>query len=193
MNEIVLALAQTGYLFFPLLFVALCSGIIMRGNLLTALKKPIDGGRRVRGRRLFGDNKTWRGVAAAITGGWLGVAVQKHVIGAGAGGLLLIDYEQTSVFWLGLAFGLGAVLGELPNSFVKRQLHVQPGSLAPGRRAALFYVVDQIDVVPSTWAFLLFWLWPSPMQLVASFVVVFVVHQIVSLVGFCIGARARLT
>ena len=37
-------------------------------DLLKPLKRPIDGGATFRGRRLFGDNKTWRGALMMTTG-----------------------------------------------------------------------------------------------------------------------------
>lgn len=47
---------------------------------------------------------------------------------------------------LGLLAGLGFMLGELPNSFIKRQMGIGPGE--PGRGPAaktVFTVVDRID------------------------------------------------
>ena len=44
-------------------------------------------------------------------------------------------------------FGLGYVLGELPNSFMKRRLGVASGKTAAGWRGRIFLVVDQADSV----------------------------------------------
>jgi CDP-2,3-bis-(O-geranylgeranyl)-sn-glycerol synthase len=49
---------------------------------------------------------------------------------------------------LGAWAGLGFMLGELPNSFVKRQLGIAPGAAAAGWfRGALFYAIDRCDSV----------------------------------------------
>lgn len=49
---------------------------------------------------------------------------------------------------LGLWAGLGFMLGELPNSFIKRQLDVEPGAAPPyGFRRYLFTVVDRVDSI----------------------------------------------
>jgi len=64
---------------------------------------------------------------------------------------------------LGAWAGLGFMLGELPNSFIKRQLDVAPGRAPRGRVAALVsFAVDRLDsivgsliaialVVPTPW------------------------------------------
>ena len=41
---------------------------ILRFDFLQTLKKPIDGGRTLRGRRLLGDNKPWRGALVMAVG-----------------------------------------------------------------------------------------------------------------------------
>ena len=43
--------------------------------------------------------------------------------------------------------GLGYVLGELPNSFAKRRVKIQPGKTIGGVLGALFFVLDQADSV----------------------------------------------
>ena len=51
-------------------------------------------------------------------------------------------------FFLGCWTGLGFMLIELPNSFLKRQLNIQPGAPAGTRRARkACFVIDQIDSV----------------------------------------------
>jgi hypothetical protein len=47
----------------------------------------------------------------------------------------------------GSVFGLGYVLGELPNSFAKRRLSIGPGGKARGFWGAVFFVADRCDSV----------------------------------------------
>jgi CDP-2,3-bis-(O-geranylgeranyl)-sn-glycerol synthase len=82
---------------------------------------PVDGGRTFRGRRLFGDNKTWRGFLGMIAACALCFPVWSWVF---PGLWTLPPFGYTG---LGAACGLGFMAGELPNSFVKRQLGVPPG------------------------------------------------------------------
>src|SRR5512140_1962301 len=127
MSNLALAAAQAFYLFSPLLVSAALSGLVLRFDLARALKRPMDGGLSIGGTRLFGDNKTWRGLAVGVVGAIVGVAIQKHLVGARAGELAMLDYAEVNPVLLGAAMGGGAILGELPNSFVKRRFGVSPG------------------------------------------------------------------
>lgn len=188
MNRGSLVVAQAAYLFLPLVGSAICSAVVLAGDRWGWLKRPLDFGVTVRGRRLLGDNKTWRGLACAWLGSVAAVALQ-HGIGSDAGSLAVIDYSAASVVALGTAYGLGATIGELPNSFVKRQLGIAPGGKPTGALVPVLYVWDQVDVLLAIWPLLLWWVRPSPALVVASFGVVFVVHQVISVVGFLIGVR----
>jgi len=131
--------------------------VVVKQRWLAALARPLDGGRTLRGRRLFGDNKTWRGVLVMIgAGSAIGVAQ------GALGGASLARVSALAEVWLlepttlgyalqyGAAhalFGLGYALGELPNSFLKRQLEIAPGSTARGLVGAFFLVLDQADSV----------------------------------------------
>ncbi len=185
--------ARVLYLFSPLLAAAALAGIVQHYDLWTALKRPIDGGATFRGRRLFGDNKTWRGVACALIGCIATVAVQRYLIGDLAGTLAVIDYGRANPLALGTAMGGGAILGELPNSFIKRRLGIAPGGGASGILRPVFYLWDQVDFLTTTWPILLFWVRPGWKLVLASFVLAPVVHQFVTLVGFLIGARRPAT
>src|SRR6185369_11647711 len=58
------ALRDGATLFAPLFLGMVAHGLCIRFGLLRGLAVPIDGGRRWRGKRLFGDNKTYRGIVA---------------------------------------------------------------------------------------------------------------------------------
>jgi CDP-2,3-bis-(O-geranylgeranyl)-sn-glycerol synthase len=98
---------------------------------------PIDGGRTVEGRRLLGDGKTWRGTAVGTAAGVaLAVALNRIVpVAASTTGVALPTFPLPGA--VGLA--LGAMLGDVTASFLKRRT---------GReRGAAFPVVDQLDFV----------------------------------------------
>jgi CDP-archaeol synthase len=179
---------QVMYLFLPLLCGAAISGIVLRYDLWPALARPMDAGLTFRGRRLFGDNKTWRGLACSLIGCMMMVAVQRYLIGDRAGDLAVIDYAHVPVFTLGTALGAGAILGELPNSFLKRQLDIPPGENAGGALGVAFYVFDQVDLLAVTWPLLLFWVRPEWSFVLISVAVIFVAHQLVTIIGYMIGA-----
>jgi CDP-2,3-bis-(O-geranylgeranyl)-sn-glycerol synthase len=75
----------------------------------------------VDGKRIFGNNKTFRGFFF----GW----------GVGIG----VGLIEGMVFGFNMLIPLGALLGDLTGAFIKRRLSIAPGGLLP--------VVDQIDFV----------------------------------------------
>jgi hypothetical protein len=111
-----------------------------------AFAVPLDGGLTLRGRRVFGDNKTLRGFvvmvpAAAVTMP-LVAALMERALPPPAG---LWPLTVTGFASLGACCGLGFMLGELPNSLVKRQLGIAPGRAASGQAALWQVVVDRLD------------------------------------------------
>lgn len=182
---------QSFYLFSPLLVAASLSAVVSRFDVLARWYIPLDGGRTLRGVRLFGDNKTWRGLAVAVAGAILGVFLQRTVgIRTNAlGAISLLDYSHANPLTMGSAMGLGAVLGELPNSFCKRRMGIAPGASAHGPLALFFFAWDQIDTVLGGWLMLLPWVQPSAVLLLASLCMAALVHPTASLLGYLLGAR----
>ena len=182
--------AQALYLFSPLLMSVAMSALVQRNDLCASWKAPIDGGRTFCGKRIFGDSKTWRGVAVAVIGSIATVILQKHVFIDVAQTLAVVDYAHVSAPMLGTAIGFSAMAGELPNSLVKRRLGIAPGSTArrPVRRVA-FWIWDQVDLLTLSWPALLPWVHPTLGLVTASFVLALVIHPIVAEVGFLVGAR----
>lgn len=45
----------------------------------------------------------------------------------------------------GILLGTGYIAGELPNSFIKRQLKIESGETTQGGLGKLFQFVDQVD------------------------------------------------
>jgi hypothetical protein len=189
MHELIRRTAQVLYLFAPLLLSAALSGVVMRMNWLPALRKPLDAGKTWRGKRLFGDSKTWRGVFVAVFGCSVGAALQKHCLVAYTQSLALLDYARLDVLAFGTAMGAGAMLGELPNSFVKRRLDIAPGRTTRGWRSALFYVWDQVDLLTLSWPLLTRWVRPSVDRVLISMAIALLLHPITSLIGYAMGAR----
>lgn len=188
MLEVVLAAARALFLFSPLLAASALSGIVLRFDLCPKLRRPIDAGKTLGGRRVFGDSKTWRGVAVAVVGCIATITVQKHLLHIPAW-LTVVHYESTNEFLFGAAMGTSAMLGELPNSFVKRRLGIEPGRTTRGPLVVLFYLWDQIDLLTTAWPVVLIWVRPGALVVVMSFAVTLALHPLVSLVGYLIGAR----
>ncbi|MFI6174126.1 CDP-archaeol synthase [Nonomuraea sp. NPDC051191] len=182
--------AQALYLFAPLAVGMVVLGVALRFDLGRWLRRPVDAGLTVRGRRVFGANKTWLGMLCSLLGCTLGVAVQAAV-GDRAGDLALIHYRAEIVLPLGATLSLGATAGELINSFVKRQLDVPPGRPGHGWWGPLLHVVDQVDFLVTLWPLLLLWLTPDWPLVLLSFGWTFVLHQAITLTGRRIGLTGR--
>jgi hypothetical protein len=151
--------------------------------------RPLDGGCTVRGRRLFGDNKTARGFVVMVPATGLAFLV-----------LALAGFHRTGAWpltpWqylgLGLLAGAGCMLGELPNSFIKRQLRIPPGSPAAGPVARpLFCVVDRLDSTLGVLVSMMLAV-PVPAATVVYIVLIGVaLHGALSVVTFRLGGKAR--
>lgn len=183
-----MAFARAAYLFAPLLIASALSGVVLRFDLWQPLRRPIDRGLAWRGQRVLGDSKTWRGVVVAMVGCMAGVAVQA-LAGDRVGSVAIVDYHDVRAVPFAIAMGLGATLGELPNSFAKRRLGIAPGTTTSGGLAIVFYVWDQVDLLTGAWPLIAIWV-PLELEVIlASFALVLVLHPTVSLIGFLVGAR----
>jgi CDP-archaeol synthase len=117
------------WLFLPVLGAPALHAPVLRFDLLRPLRRPLDGGASWRGRRLLGDNKTWRGALVMTTGPLLATVVLHRF----AWYRRRLPVEVNPLL-LGALLGIGTVAGELPNSFLKRRLGIAPGAQ---RNAAL--------------------------------------------------------
>jgi CDP-diglyceride synthetase len=175
------------WVFVPVLGAAILHAPVLTFDLFKGLKRPLDGGATIGGRRLFGDNKTWRGAIVMVLGVVLAAALLSlwpwywhH----------LPDGIQDAGPWIyGLLLGLGLVVGELPNSFLKRRLGIEPGSQRRSLGGALLSLYDQADFVLAVWVLLLPIWTMSVGQAAVVFVVVTAVHLVINVVGYAVGAR----
>ncbi len=175
------------WIFLPVLGAPVLHAPVLRWDLLPALKRPLDGGRTLGGRRLLGDNKTWRGALCMTAGVVLATAALwrwdwwvDQLPGA---------VRASSPWLVGLLIGLGTVLGELPNSFLKRRLGIAPGTRRRSAAGAALALLDQGDLVLGIWVCLAP-VWVMPLWLVAvAFAAVAAIHAVLNVVGYAIGAR----
>lgn len=185
---------QIAFLASPILLAALANGLCMKYDYLSRIRRPLDFGLSFRGKRVFGDHKTWRGLLTTTVFCTLGALIQARIQRTGqlAPWLFLCDYGR---LWLplGLALGLGATLGELPNSFLKRQLSVLPGKRRKGIFGAAFFVLDQVDLAIGVWMFLYLLIKPSVALILWSLVLTIPLHLFVSVIGYALGMRRTLT
>ena len=179
------------YLFLPLLVGLALHGFCIKYDLLSFLYYPIDRGRKFRGKRIFGDNKTYRGLVVVSVGTAIGFALQSllfHRI-VSVRNVELFDYAFFKSVALGVSVGVAAMLSELPNSFIKRQFEIAPGTTAKGWKAIIFYIYDQIDFILGAWLVLAIAVPVTVGRVLLSAVLLLVAHQIMSSVGYALGMR----
>jgi hypothetical protein len=89
----------------------------------------------------------------------------------------------------GSLLGASVVLGELPNSFIKRQLDIAPGKHRGSFAGIAISLFDQADFVVATWLFLRP-LFKMPVRdALDAAAVVTAVHIPLNALGYFVGAR----
>jgi CDP-diglyceride synthetase len=144
------ALARALFIIVAFVVAGIAHSAWLGSRLSTKLYISLDGGARIRGRRVFGDNKTVRGfvvmIPAAAAAFWVLFVAASSLAPSVAENLWPISARDYAV--LGAWAGLGFMLGELPNSFVKRQLDIAPGQTPRSPVwAVVSFVVDRIDSI----------------------------------------------
>lgn len=118
-------------------YIANSSAVVIGGG------TPIDFGKKWKGKRIFGDGKTWRG---SIGGIMIGMAVGCF--------LSLINFDNLSdfggfplAFLITFSLSSGALFGDLMGSLFKRRLGKKRGERWP--------LFDQLDFLFGAWLFCL--------------------------------------
>jgi hypothetical protein len=144
------AAACTLFLIAAFILAGLVQTAWLKSRISNRFAVPLDGGATLRGRRIFGANKTWKGLVVMVPA--VGIAFWVVAVGMElpwpAALTDLWPLTPAGYFVLGCWAGLGFMLGELPNSFIKRQLDVAPGK-PPANPAGrvLCFLIDQTDSV----------------------------------------------
>ncbi|MEO6874512.1 MAG: CDP-archaeol synthase [Opitutaceae bacterium] len=187
-------LATALWIVGPVALAGLTQVAVIKLGLFRALAaRPLDCGVVFRGQRLFGENKTFRGLVVMIvaTAGWVaifeGLAAWCHWPAG-----LSAPFQQAHPLLWGALAGAGYVAGELPNSFIKRQLGIAAGAAAAGAARLFFWIIDQVDSVAGVLLFL-YPVWhPSGAVVACLFGVTLLIHPLVALVMFCLGLKNRI-
>ncbi len=179
MNSILFFLLRCIYLTLP--GIAANMAPVLVKNYFKWMAKPIDFGKSVRRHRIFGDNKT-------IRGGVFGILFSIAVTFAQ---FLLYDrifLRALSFFdygsdWLAAGFliGLGVVVGDLVNSFIKRRVGLKPGKP--------FIPFDQLNSLVGALIFIMPIYVPSLEVIFTLLILAFILHIGINLLGYFIGLK----
>jgi CDP-2,3-bis-(O-geranylgeranyl)-sn-glycerol synthase len=143
---------------------------------------PIDHGLTFRGKRLSGNNKTYRGFIFGVAAAMVVAYVQKELYpDPFFASYSIIDYSAINIPLFGFLMGLTALLGDAIKSFFKRQQGIESGKSWP--------LFDQVDwlILPT---FVLAAYVDLPALFTAGiFVVMGLVHVAVNCVGHLVGVN----
>ena len=132
------------------------------------LKKgtPVDFGKSfVDGKRILGDGKTWEGL---LLGLWFGGTVALS---------LWLFTEELTYFVYGLVGSLGALVGDMIFSFIKRRLGLRRGAPLP--------LADQLDFFLGATAFMLLIGWKTKVEhLIIIGIAILVLHIMANRVAY---------
>lgn len=147
---------------------------------------PIDSGRSFRGKRILGNNKTWRGLLSGIIAG-IATSYLLHFIYIqqkdALAPLMPIAYEEINPFVFGLLSSLGALCGDAVESFAKRQINIPPGSS--------WFPFDQIDYIIGGIIFTAWYAPLTPYLYLLAVCVAFLEHIVVSYIGYIVGLKKK--
>jgi len=186
------AAACAVFLVAAFVLAGICQAAWLGSALSWRFGSPIDGGRTVRGRRLFGDNKTWRGFVVMVPGVGASFVIVALLARAMAVDGLLWPMSIAAYGGAGLLAGLGFMAGELPNSLIKRQLDIPAGEAARGPIARpVFFVADRIDSAVGMMLALTLLVPIPPQTWLWVFAIGPALHGMFSLLVFQLGGKAR--
>jgi len=164
------------FLFFLPAGIANASPVLAnRIPLVRRFNTPIDFGKIWRGKRILGDNKTWRGLIFGT-------------LMAGAASILigyLADPQATEAlrtFYTGIAMGLGALVGDAVESFFKRQRGIPSGKS--------WFPFDQIDYIIGGLLFVYPIVQIPVVLMLAILVIYFGLHLLFSYIGYLTGFKS---
>jgi CDP-2,3-bis-(O-geranylgeranyl)-sn-glycerol synthase len=145
---------------------------------------PVDCGKKFKGKRIFGVNKTLRGLTFGLLAGEI-VFILQRVLSNSFPSLQKIswlDYNLTA--WsFGLVISFGALFGDLIKSFFKRQYNVHSGNS--------WFPFDQIDWVIGTLFFTSFYVQIPALGIIITVSLGFILHLSVKFLGYLLGLEKR--
>jgi len=136
---------------------------------------PVDCGKKLRGKRIFGDGKTIEGTAFGLLCGTL-MAVLIGIVASGTSYALGVDYLM-----LGLLMSVGTLLGDMLGSFIKRRIGIKRGGKAP--------LMDQLGFVVVAMLFGAIIYVPSLLAVVFLLIVTPAIHLFLNYAAYKLGMK----
>jgi CDP-2,3-bis-(O-geranylgeranyl)-sn-glycerol synthase len=152
--------------------------LAMKIPLTNRLAYPLDFGKSIGGKRIFGDHKTFRGlifgIITAIVVVWLQIFAFNNY--GFINNNINIDYTRINPLILGGLLGFGSLAGDALKSFFKRRTNIKPGSS--------WFPFDQIDYIIGGVLFSLAYIQLSAWVYFWILLIWFLLHPISTFVGY---------
>jgi CDP-2,3-bis-(O-geranylgeranyl)-sn-glycerol synthase len=151
--------------------------------------RPIDGGRVLSdGHRLLGDGKTVRGFVAGVLCGTLtGLAqlLAAPYLTPLLEQFVIITPDMTNILFMtpiaAFLLSLGALVGDLTGSFLKRRIDIQSGNPSP--------VLDQLGFIIMALLFASPVMLAGPSYIIVLIIITLVVHWASNVMGYVLGLK----
>ena len=161
------------YYFLPAYFANMCPNLFKKIN---PFKTPVDFNKKIKNKEIFGKHKTWGGIIIAVIAGTLIFYIQKIIFQYSFfQKYSLINYSEYSI-WLGFFLGLGAILGDLIESFFKRRRNIKSGKS--------WIPFDQLDFVIGAFLFSFFIYIPPPSIILIIIIISPALHILTNYLGY---------
>jgi hypothetical protein len=159
-----------------------------------AARVPLDLGFTLRGRRILGDNKSVRGALTMISACVIISVLQAAATNrfAWPSGLQLIEFPAARPVMWGVLLGAGYIVGEFPNSFIKRQLDIAPGEPGRGYYGLVFWLADQLDSMFGVLVFMCFVWQPPLLAIIYMILITLILHPAAALLMVSTGLKKRV-
>jgi len=145
-------------------------------------RRRIDFGKKIGGREILGAGKTWEGLILALIVGTLFGALEVYLYPqlnpiAMEAGFSLQNITIFSVFFV----ALGAMVGDMIGSFIKRRLDIGRGDSAP--------LLDQLDFLAGAFLFASLFVPISFISILIFIIITPFVHYLASFIGYKLGVK----
>lgn len=158
--------------------------LVNKVNWLTGWQTPMDFGQKFRSKRIFGPNKTWRGLVFGTLAGIISAIIilrmRPDIIDSVGSSAPLVHIEMGLI---GGILGFGALYGDAIESFFKRQKNVPAGQS--------WFPYDQIDYIIGALIAI------APLgifgwsHMIAILFVYFWLHLLVAYIGFRLKFKSK--
>lgn len=132
--------------------------------------QPIDLGKKWRGKEILGEGKTWFGLFIGVLAGTFFGLIQS-----------LTEVQPLMTLKLAFTLALGALIGDMVGSFIKRRVNLKRGKPAP--------LLDQLDFILGAFLFASFVTEIEFTYLLILIIITPLIHLGANILGYKLGMK----